>query len=146
MGLKSSVDKNGNKTLGLVQVANLILATIYQESTFDPDLVAGPNKDGSYDYGLMQINVKGDKDTIKNSNIMLARYNIFAGVGMMFRKVYISPWKSASGIALSQENWMWANYHYQGAGLGRKNVWINMRKLSDEQDWIKFWNEETAKG
>ena len=39
---------------------------------------------------------------------------------------------------------MWADWHYQGAGEGRENVWNNMKKLSGGAEWIKPWDEEAA--
>jgi hypothetical protein len=62
----------------------------------------------------------------------------------MFRKVYCSPWKSNSGIAPSQEDWMWADYHYQGKGDAREGVWKNMIKLSKNAPWIKPYKEKVA--
>jgi RHS repeat-associated protein len=148
MGLYSSTDVNGNKTLGLVQVGNLILATIKGESDFNPTAVRHnlPTPDNDYheswDLGLMQNNVANKELGIK-AGYFDPMKSIFIGVGAIFHKLKtFSPWKSNSGIAPSQEDWMSASFHYRGANEGRQGIWENMIKFSKKAPWIKKWKDQ----
>jgi len=133
MGFFNSIMKDGSKTLGLIQVANLVLATMAQESSLDKNLVHH-NKDGSIDIGIMQVNfgVGYNLDDLKSKGFFNPFKNTFYGTGWLYNKVRMSTgndWFPGNG-PLTQLQWQQALWAYQGAGLHRYLIWNNMCRLS----------------
>lgn len=68
---------------GIPDEYELVLAMMWQESHFDPSLVGGPNSNGTYDHGIMQINSVNHEDLKQKLNIvdiMEPKANIECGV------------------------------------------------------------------
>jgi RHS repeat-associated protein len=155
MGFYSSKDKKNRDTLGLVDVANLMKATIKGESGFELCAVGRNPRTGktiSIDVGLMQVNFQLNGKTVEEG-IGLAYYaglfdpfiNIGVGVNRYFLKLKeAAGWKSAEGGPPSQYDWMQATWYYQGAGKGREAIWNDLREWSGK-DKIWEWDPEKAK-
>lgn len=97
LGFYYSADVWGQTTLGLVDVANLIFATINGESTFDPDNVRMNER--SIDVGLMQLNLEnGSEEEARKQGWFNPFKNVMRGVEIMFEKLQQgSLWPSATG-------------------------------------------------
>jgi len=77
---------------------HLPLAIGWRESRYTPQLVAGPNQDGSYDYGVMQLNSYTVR-VLKVANPLDARENIRAGVRLFARWLHVCGSERAAMMA-----------------------------------------------
>ena len=151
MGLFSSFTSDGKQTLGLIQVAQLVFATMATESSINATSWGWNTEDGkvvSVDLGLMGLNFPLKNKQTKEQRIEELRSdgffdpfkNTFYGVGVLYNKVRGSTgtdWYPGDG-PLSQSQWQDVLWNYQGAGMMRWLVWENMLRLNYcvvEYDW-----------
>lgn len=66
------------------------------ESSCDPKAKGGPNSNGTYDYGLWQINGGAWADLVKEPDIFQPMYNASAA-GVVYKKQGLSAWSVYGG-------------------------------------------------
>ncbi|MDD4029391.1 MAG: hypothetical protein PHX86_06775 [Caldisericia bacterium] len=152
MGFSSSFTPDGKRTLGLIQVAQLVFATMAAESSINATSWGWNTEDGkvvSVDIGLMGLNFplknKQTKEQrveeLKSDGFFNPFKNTFYGVGVLYNKVRGSTgtdWYPGDG-PLSQSQWQDVLWNYQGAGNMRWLIWENMLRLNYcvvEYDWV----------